>query len=72
MVLAQFIYTTSMWAVLDYDGETVITCIPPDAKAEEVNKWLNGRTIILMTVDNTPATVGGKYKDGKFYPPERN
>ena len=67
VLLAPFIYTTNMWAVLDYDEETVITCIPPDATAEEVNKWLDGRTTILMTVENSPAYVGGKYKNGKFY-----
>ena len=61
-----------MWAVLDYDNEKVITMIPPDAKADEVNEWLDGRTTILMTVENSPAYFNGTYKDGKFYPPKGN
>ena len=61
-----------MYAVLDYDNEKVITMIPPDAKADEVNEWLDGRTTILMTLENSPAGIGWIYKDGKFYPPKGN
>ena len=59
-----------MWAVLDYDNEKVITMIPPDATADEVNEWLDGRTTVLMTLENSPAWINGTYKDGKFYPPK--
>lgn len=59
-----------MWAVLDYDKETVIGLYPPDVTEEVRNQDANGRKQILMTLENSPAYVGGKYIDGKFYPPE--
>lgn len=60
-----------MWALLDYDNETVFACIPPDVniESEEVKKDINGRTVIAMTLENSPAYIKGKYIDGKFYPP---
>lgn len=61
-----------MWAILDYDNTTVIGCMPPDVDItlDEVQKEIDGRTLILMTLDNSPAHINGKYIDGKFYPPE--
>ena len=58
-----------MYAVLDYDNKTVVGIIPPDKKLEEFKEEINGRTIIQMTLENSPAYFKGTYKDGKFYPP---
>jgi hypothetical protein len=61
-----------MWALLDYDNETVIGCFPPDIDIESiaVKKEIDGRKIVQMTIENSPAYVNGKYLDGKFYPPK--
>jgi hypothetical protein len=59
-----------MWAMLDKDNETVIACFPPDVPVNEMLKEADGRDLILMTLENSPAYVKGKYKDGKFYPPK--
>jgi hypothetical protein len=59
-----------MWAILDRDEKTVIGVIPPDADFEKALKEVDGRTLIEMTIDNSPAYVKGEYIDGKFYPPK--
>lgn len=59
-----------MWALLDNDDKTVLGCIPPDKTEEEAIKIAKGRTIIKMTLENSPAHVGGIYKNGKFYKPK--
>jgi hypothetical protein len=61
-----------MWAMLDYDNETVIACMTPDIDItlKKVQQEINGRILIPMTIENSPAYVSGKYKDGKFYPPK--
>jgi hypothetical protein len=63
-----------MWAVLDYDGKTVIGLYAPDVPEDVRNKDAEGRTQILMTLENSPAYINGTYVDGKFYLPvqERN
>lgn len=58
-----------MWAVLDNDNETVYGVIPPTFLEEEAIKMANGKIIIKMTIDNSPAWIGGKYINGKFYEP---
>lgn len=58
-----------MWAVLDQ--ETVIMALLPDTPIKELQKIKNqGYILIQMTLDNSPAYMNGKYKDGKFYPKE--
>lgn len=59
-----------MWAVLGDDNKTVIGCITPDYTVEDALKMANGKKIIQMTLDNTPAYVNGTYENGKFYPPK--
>lgn len=61
-----------MWALLDKDNETVIGCYTPDIPYEVVEKECkeSGLKVIQMTLENSPAYVGGKYKNGKFYKPE--
>jgi hypothetical protein len=56
-----------MWAVLDYDNETVIGLYPPDCPEDVRNTDAQGRTQILMTLENSPAYVPGIYVNGKFY-----
>jgi hypothetical protein len=31
----------------------------------------NGKILIKMTLENSPAYLAGKYKDGKFYPKQK-
>jgi hypothetical protein len=59
-----------MWALLDYDNKTVAYAITPDAPLNELEIFANGRTLIPMTPENSPAWVNGTYEDGKFYPPK--
>jgi hypothetical protein len=61
-----------MWAVLDKkDSETVIMALPPTVPVNELEKISNeGYVLIQMTLENTPAYMNGKYKNGKFYPKE--
>ena len=59
-----------MWAMLDTDNETVIAVFPPNLKEEDVIKDANGKTLIKITLENSPGWVKGTYKDGKFYPPK--
>ena len=56
-----------MWAVLDYDNKTVIGMYPPDCPENVRLEDAKGRTQVLMTLENSPAYVGGLYIDGKFY-----
>jgi hypothetical protein len=58
-----------MWALLDYDNETVLAVLPPDKSLEDYSELINGRTVIEMTLENSPGWVNGTYKNGKFYPP---
>jgi hypothetical protein len=55
-----------MWAVLDYDNKTVIACAPPTLSYEEALKEANGKILIEMTVENSPAWVGAIYENGNF------
>jgi len=58
-----------MWALLDIDNKTVIGGFTPDMPYEQVLKEARGRTVIKMTLENSPAYVNGFYENGKFYPP---
>ena len=59
-----------MWALLKDDKETVLACFPPDTPYDKMLEEANGRIIIEMTINNSPAYINGKYINGKFYPPE--
>ena len=56
-----------MWAVLDYDDETVIGLYAPDVPEDVRLKDAEGRKQILMTLENSPAYINGLYVNGKFY-----
>ena len=58
-----------MWAVLNQDN-IVIDGVPPNRTYEEALEHADGRTLIKMTLENSPAYLKGKYIDGKFFPPE--
>ena len=61
-----------MYALLDTDNTTVIACIPPDISDDDAIKEANGRILIKMTLENSPAGINWTYKNGKFYPPKGN
>jgi hypothetical protein len=56
--------------MLDEDDTTVIAVFPPDAPFDKVLEEANGRIVIEMTLENSPAYIKGTYVDGKFYPPK--
>ena len=58
-----------MWAVVDYDNKTVVGFYDPTIPEDVRNKDAEGRTQILMTLENSPAYFPGIYLNGKFYPP---
>ena len=55
--------------MLDRDNETVIAVFPPTIDFNKMIMEAKGRTLIEMTVENSPAYLNGKYINGKFYPP---
>ena len=61
-----------MWAMLDRDDKTVIACFTPDIEEDKMLEEADGRILILMTPENSPAYIQGSYVDGKFYPPKGN
>jgi hypothetical protein len=58
-----------MWAILNKEN-IVIDGVPPDKTYEEALEQAGGRTLIKMTLENSPAYVKGKYINGKFFLPE--
>jgi hypothetical protein len=65
-------FISKMWAMLDRDNETVIACFPPTIAMNDILKEADGRQVIQMTLENSPAHINGKYKNGVFYSPEEN
>ena len=59
-----------MYALLDTDNLTVIACFTPDVEHKKIIEEANGRTLIKMTLENSPAYLNGTYVDEKFYPPK--
>jgi hypothetical protein len=59
-----------MWAMLDYDNKTVKCVIHPNAPIEKMSETIDGRTLIPMTLENSPAWISGTYENEKFYPPK--
>ena len=71
MVLADILRCfTKMWAMLDYDSNIVIALFTPDVPKDKVIEEANGRTLIEMTLENSPGYLNGTYENGKFYPPK--
>ena len=42
----------------------------PDTPIELVEETSKTKTVILMTLENSPAWLLGTYENGKFYPPK--
>ena len=61
-----------MWAILDYDNKTVVDLVTPDKTLDEAKIKANGRILIEMTVQNSPAYLLGTYENKKFYPKKEN
>jgi len=61
-----------MFALLDIDKKTVIGYFAPNVPYEKIVEEAGGKTLIPMTVENSPAYLNGTYIDGKFYPPKGN
>ena len=59
-----------MYALLDTDNKTVIDCFTHDVSKNKMLEEANGRTLIEMTIENSPAYINGTYVNGKFYPPK--
>jgi len=54
-----------MWAVLD--SSNIVTACVAGVSYEEALEQTNNSKLIKMTLENSPATIGNIYKDGKFY-----
>ena len=61
-----------MYALLDTDNKTVIGVVLPDTPYDKMLEEANGRIVIKMTLENSPAGIKWTYEDGKFYPPKEN
>lgn len=59
-----------MYAMLDYNSNKVIGIFLPDVLEDKMLKEANGRTLIKMTIENSPGYINGTYEDEKFYPPK--
>jgi hypothetical protein len=55
-----------MWAILDRDNKTVIGVFTPDIPEETRLKEADGRILIEMTLENSPASIGDQYINKKF------
>lgn len=60
-----------MWAQLAEDNKTVDAVLSPETPVEIIEEISKSKTLILMTVFNSPGYVGGTYENGKFYPPKK-
>jgi hypothetical protein len=61
-----------MWAVIDKETKQVIGMLEPIATQKEIDKALKNYDLVLMTLENSPASLYGYYVDGKFTPPLPN
>ena len=59
-----------MYAMLDIDNKTVIGCYASDVPFDKMIEEANGRTLIKMTIENSPAGLNWIYENEKFYPPK--
>jgi hypothetical protein len=56
-----------MWAILDKKTQIVLGVLTPDAPMQEIKKINKNYDLILMTLQNSPAKIGDKYENGRFY-----
>ena len=55
-----------MYALLDQQNK-VVACVTPEATDEELAHYQTLGTLIQMTVENSPAYIGGIYDGKRFY-----
>lgn len=58
-----------MWALVNSDN-IVIECLIEMSLEEALLKEVDGNYIVEMTLDNSPAHVGGKFENKKFFKPQ--
>jgi len=58
-----------MWAVID--NEIVIDCIV-GVSYEEALQQSNGKQLVEMTIENSPAHLGARWDGKKFYEVDNN
>lgn len=58
-----------MWALIAEDGVTVEAVVTPDVPANVLQELMASRTLIEMTVANSPAWVHGSWDGTRFHPP---
>ena len=56
-----------MWAIIEKEKNIVIGYLTPDTNIEDVKKFTNEYEVVLMTEENSPAWLGAKYINEKFY-----
>jgi hypothetical protein len=59
-----------MYAMLDYNTNKVIAVFSPDTPQDKMLEEADGKTLIEMTIENSPAGINWTYENGKFYPPK--
>jgi hypothetical protein len=55
-----------MWAVINKKTQIVIGVLLPDATTDQIEQTEKIHDLVLMTIDNSPATIGDTYRNGKF------
>lgn len=55
-----------MWAILNKTTQIVLDCCPPTVSLETLEELKKEYDLIFMTPENSPATIGDKYQNGKF------
>jgi len=58
-----------MWAILDKTNQQVVGYLEPIADQEAIDKTLETHDLIEMTLENSPAYIGGYYSNGRFTDP---
>lgn len=56
--------------MLDDDNKTVLAAFPPLISYADLVNESQGKSLIYMHKDNSPAWLTGTYVKGKFYKPE--
>jgi len=58
-----------MWALVNSDN-FVIDCLIEMSLEEALLKEVDGNYIVEMTLENSPAHIGGKFENEKFLKPQ--
>jgi hypothetical protein len=55
-----------MWAILDKKTQIVLGVLAPDTPLEIIETMEQTNDLVFMTPENSPASIGDEYKEGKF------